>query len=70
MRTLTLLLFSTLFLASCSSEVETETESGLEGMFEGNVEEETPVDEKTPNPEEIPYSTGPTEIPDDLIPNE
>lgn len=68
-RLLPLLLLGALTLTACSGEVETDTDSSLEGMLNQDSTSEEDVSEDT-NPEETPYSVGPTEIPDDLIPNE
>lgn len=68
-RLISLLLLGSLALTACGGGLETDTDSSLEGMLNQDSTSEEDVSED-PNPEETPYSVGPTEIPDDLIPNE
>lgn len=68
-RFISLFLLGSLALTACGGELETDADSSLEGMLNQDSTSEEDVSED-PNPEETPYSVGPTEIPDDLIPNE
>lgn len=68
-RLIPLLLLASLALTACGGGLEDNTDSSLEGMLNQDSTSEEDVSED-PNPEETPYSVGPTEIPDDLIPNE
>ena len=68
-RLIPLLLLASLALTACGEGLEDDTDSSLEGMLNQDSTSEEDVSED-PNPEETPYSVGPTEIPDDLIPNE
>jgi ABC-type glycerol-3-phosphate transport system substrate-binding protein len=57
----------TLLLAGCGQTETTEDDSSLTDMFG---DESTTEDTKPVEPEETPYSVGPSEIPSDLVPNE
>ncbi|QQR54772.1 hypothetical protein IPG41_06330 [Candidatus Peregrinibacteria bacterium] len=65
-----LLMLSTLvlLLSGCSSEAPVEDENDLMEMMD----EENPSvpDDENAEPSEEPYSSGPTEIPSDLVPND
>ncbi len=57
----------TLLLAGCGNNEPVENDSSLNDML--NTQTET-TETETVEPTEMPSSTGPTEIPSDLIPNE
>ncbi len=64
-----LILSLTLALSACGTSVDTETDSSLENMLDNNgTGESIPEDDR--GAEDTPYSAGPSEIPDDLIPND
>lgn len=67
-RLLSLGLLGALLLAGCGSGQTEETNGSLESMFDSDSGTAGSGDTVTAG--EVPYSEGPSEIPDDLIPHE
>jgi hypothetical protein len=69
LRLFSLLLLGSLSLTACGRAPEDDTGSSLEGMFNPENGEER-GDSENSDPQDTPYSVGPSEIPADLIPND
>ncbi len=63
---LLLIVLLSLGLTACGSSTEDSSESGLLNFFNS---EAMPANEVQPDPDEVPYSEGPSAIPLELVPN-
>lgn len=67
-RLLLLALLSSLMLSGCGSKSTDQTNGSLGSMFGSDTSDSGSGD--TIEPDEVPTSVGPSEIPSDLVPNE
>lgn len=67
-RLLLLALLSSLMLSGCGSKSTDQTNGSLGSMFDSDTSDSGSGD--TIEPDEVPTSVGPSEIPSDLVPNE